>query len=269
MKTRVEEFFQEYDSGYVSIPWQWTKGVIDARNPPEILDTQILSQVSAKSNWVDVRASEIDTRTLSIAEVPQTSKADNISTAGAAFGGIVPGGYSAAFHQEWEVNVPNFWSTFTHDTVFITVDAVVSFTEASYKPDQRELNDWVWEFDAAHLLTAITPTYVSFRYIDRGVYRCVMKAVGYLLGGNHKIRFGFNFKTIWDSGQPQTTTWMSTVQLAAHVLTSAVTGRTVTEESSVESGPSNLTLVPDMDLNLLFSDDANVEPESPTEWALL
>lgn len=253
----------------MSIPWHWDKGTIEARNPPETLDVQLLSQLQGRSNWVAVTSRETETSTMSLVESPQSSQGDTTSEAGAAFGGPVPGGYTAAFHQNWEMSVPSFWSNFTHDTVFITIDVVVSFSNLAHQPDPRNAGSWVWEIDVSNLLTAVSPTYTNFRHIESGIYRCVIKAVGYLLGGNHKIRFGFNFKSIWEAG-PQTTSWMSTIEAAAHLISSTITGRQL--GISAESMPSNATLVPedeDLDLDLLFSEAADNGSDSPTEWAML
>lgn len=229
----------EYDTTYVTIPWAWTKGTVVAKNPKEVLDTASLSQLRATTGFVPIKTSEVDTVVASVVEGPQTVQTDSTTEAGAAFGGPVTGGYTAAFHQSWEFPIPSLWRQFSHDTVYITVDAVITFSESSQKPDQRLLNDWVWEIDVADVLTNAIPISTHFRYIDRGVYRVVMKAAGLLLGGAHKIRFGFNFKTLWFTGQPETTEWMGTVRLAAHAITNALVGRQVS--ISEESGPSNLT----------------------------
>lgn len=212
---------------------------------------QLLSQLQARTNWVNTSSNEVDTKTTTLSESAQESKEDSISEAGAAFGGPVTGGYIAAFHQNWEVSIPSFWSVFTHDPIFITLDVVVAFTDASFQPDYRKTDDWVWDLDVSDVLTAISPRYTNFRHIEAGIYRCVMKVVGYLLGGKRKIRFGFNFKAIWQSGSPQVTTWSSTIQAASHLLTSAVIGRQVA--FSEESRPLNLTPIPP-DFDLLLDD---------------
>lgn len=237
------------------------------RNPPERLDTGFLSQLQARTNFVPVKNSEVDTVVNNLHEAPQEVETNSTSEAGAAFGGPVAGGYTAAFHQSWEMPIPQLWAMFTHDTVHITVDAVIQFTDGSFQPDIRKTDAWVWELDVAQVLTSVVPTFVHFRHIEGGMYRAILKVAGMLLGGAHKLRFGFNFQTEWNSGQSQTTTWAATVQLAAHTLTNAVIGREV--RTSEESAPLSLTLDENFHLELLFNNSEYDESHTPTEWAML
>lgn len=266
----MEELFLEYDTGYVSIPWAWTKGVVEARNPPEKLDVGMLNQLITRTKMIEmVPSKELDTVTNSLLEEPQQLDTNSTSEAGAAFGGKVAGGYSAHFHQTWEMPIPSVWRIFSGDACYITVDVVVDFTASSFKPDERQTDQWVWTIDTADVLSGALPVYTNFRYIEAGMYRCIMKAVGRLVGGASKLRFGFNFKTIWTTGS-QTTTWHATTQLASNVLTTALWGypREI-EEFSEDQVPKNsdldLSVDSDLGLNLLFYDTADEVSHAPTE----
>lgn len=243
--------------------------MIDARSPAEILDTGYLSQyVTHSDNVKPISGREVDTITTRISERPQQVEINHNSQAGAAYGGAVPGGYSAHFNQTWEIPTPTFWSVFSRDYVLINFDAVITFGPKSWLPDVRATDKWVWTIDASEVLANALPTFTHFRAVDSKVWRFVGKIVGQYLGGNHILRFGFNLNAHWQSGQFEETEWLATINTSAHVITSAI--YSMLKDSSIESSPLSMTHSFNERLDLLTSNaDEFGNPSSPTEWALL
>lgn len=199
-----------------------------------------------------------------------------VCEAGGAFSGVQVGGaYGGAFHQTWELTLPDTLGLWGESTLLLTVDVVIVIAPNSWKPDYRYLDKWVWDFNFSELMKNAIPVFTNFRIVESSTYRLIAKIIGDFIPSAHKLRFGFNVKGLWQSGQGQQFVYHTSSTVSATGLNTAI--RDAALDFSEESGPSNTTLTNKDDpfedsfcLHLLFDDAENSDTSiTPTEWALL
>lgn len=258
----------QYDTAWSSIPWQWTKGASIVHVAKEVRDIADLNQydVSTKSAKLADRKS-IDLRASTIAENnnPVPKSLDNRSDVGGKFAGQVPGGYAGAFFETFEFQIPSIWSIFNDDFCHVTFDVAIQFGLESWQPDNRSLDAWVWDVDVGKVLIDTFPLHTSFRYVDNGIYRALLKVAGRFSKAG-TIRFGFNISGFWNSGQYENTIWFSTVNAHLSAITTSLYAwiNNKEEDFSEESSPSSMTLVPSPEPFVLLEaavDDDDTTPD--------
>lgn len=241
-QSKLMEIFHEYASGWVNYNWEWTSGIIHETHPKETVEAISANRYNVvdSDTYVSIGGDSVDGRTLRITPQIIDAKPDMDSTFQLSFTGPSGSGYGGGMHQQWEFNIPAFWSIFVGDYILASFDIAIHFGQDSWTPDQRRLDNWVWEIDVGDVFKNALPHFLSFRYVDSNIYKVIIKQVATLWRPG-KLRFGFRLKMFWETNQPQHITIQSVI--SSTILSFTTGGRILNlVSSSVEQMPINAAL---------------------------
>lgn len=196
------EVLHEYASGWINYDWEWTSGIIHETHPKENIEAASATryEIVDADTYLKIGGTAIDGTLSRMTPKIIPLDPDINSTFQLSFSGpLDSGSYGGAMHQTWDINMPSLWSIFTGDYVILHLDIALQFGHNSWLPDQRKLDDWVWDIDVGEVFKNALPHFLSFRYVDSGLYKIIIKQIGTIWRPG-KIRFGFRLNMLWESG---------------------------------------------------------------------
>lgn len=222
----------------------------------EVSDIDQIVPVKGKA-YSDFKVARISTK-------PNDLKSDIRSEGMASFRGPDGvGNYWGAIDQHWEIPIPTLWTVFTGDYSFLNFDLIIKFSDASWQPDSRKPDNFIWDINIGNVLEKTVPYFINFRHIDSGVWRLFIRQSG-VFSHAGKIRIGMRLNMMWETGQPQNISYWSALVTSFLSLTSQfrVVSTLDFSEGSPPISASLSTLVPTKEEE---KDEIQIKPSSLEE----